>query len=63
MKVRAPLSTQHTQIDIAVLKDYFLGLQDRITNAMSTLDGKAFAADEWQNLKIASSKVMVAPAL
>jgi coproporphyrinogen III oxidase len=41
------LSTQQTQIDIAVLKEYFLGLQDRITNAMSALDGKAFVADEW----------------
>jgi coproporphyrinogen III oxidase len=41
------LSQQHTQIDIAALKGYFLGLQDRITSAMSTLDGKVFVADEW----------------
>ena len=38
---------QHTQIDIAALKAYFLGLQDRITSAMSALDGKLFVADEW----------------
>ena len=37
-----------TQIDIQTLKDYFWGLQDRITAAMSALDGKVFVADEWQ---------------
>ena len=36
------------QIDIQVLKDYFLGLQDRIVSATSALDGKAFVADSWQ---------------
>ena len=35
-------------IDIAVIKDYFLGLQNRITTAISALDGKAFMVDEWQ---------------
>ena len=37
-----------TQINIQTLKDYFWGLQDRITAAMSALDGKAFIADKWQ---------------
>ena len=41
------MSAEQTQIDIAALKNYFLGLQDRITSAMSALDGKAFIADEW----------------
>ena len=41
------LQHSHTPIDITALKDYFLGLQDRITSAMSALDGKAFVADEW----------------
>ena len=35
----------HT-IDIGSLREYFLGLQDRITKAMSDLDGMAFAEDE-----------------
>ena len=38
---------QHTQMDIGALKAYFLDLQDRITSAMSALDGKVFVADEW----------------
>ena len=38
----------NSTIDIAVIKDYFLGLQNRITTAISTLDGKAFMVDEWQ---------------
>ena len=42
-------------IDIALIKDYFLGLQNRITTAISALDGKAFMADEWQ--KPADSKL------
>ncbi|MCE7506755.1 oxygen-dependent coproporphyrinogen oxidase [Polynucleobacter sp. IMCC30063] len=37
-----------TTIDIALIKDYFLGLQNRITSALSELDGKAFIVDEWQ---------------
>ena len=39
--------SQHTQIDIDALKAYFLGLQERITTAMSALDGKAFTVDAW----------------
>ena len=42
-------------IDIALIKDYFLGLQNRITTAISALDGKAFMVDEWQ--KPADSKL------
>ncbi|MFM8630864.1 MAG: coproporphyrinogen III oxidase, partial [Betaproteobacteria bacterium] len=34
-------------IDIGSLREYFLGLQDRITNAVSDLDGMAFAEDAW----------------
>jgi len=41
-------SAEHTQINITALKDYFLGLQDRITSAMSALDGKVFIADAWE---------------
>ncbi|OZA10730.1 MAG: coproporphyrinogen III oxidase, partial [Polynucleobacter sp. 24-46-87] len=41
-------SAEHTQINIAELKNYFLGLQDRITTAMSTLDGKVFMVDAWE---------------
>jgi coproporphyrinogen III oxidase len=35
------------KIDTQVLKDYFLGLQDRITTAMGELDGHSFANDSW----------------
>jgi coproporphyrinogen III oxidase len=41
------LSAEHNPIDITALKNYFLGLQERITSAMSTLHGKAFISDEW----------------
>ena len=34
-------------IDIGSLREYFLGLQDRITKAVSDLDGMAFAEDAW----------------
>ena len=44
-----------SSVDITALKEYFLGLQDRITSAMSALDGKAFVADEWR--KPADSKL------
>lgn len=37
-----------THIDIETLKAYFLGLQDRITSAVSALDGRAFLVDEWE---------------
>ncbi len=35
-------------IDIQALRDYFLGLQDRITEAISAIDGDAFAEDAWE---------------
>ena len=41
-------STEQTQINIAELEAYFLGLQDRITTAMSALDGKVFVVDAWE---------------
>ena len=41
-------STEQTQINIPELEAYFLGLQDRITTAMSALDGKAFMVDAWE---------------
>ena len=41
------LKTNHPPINITALKDYFWGLQDRITSAMSAVDGTAFVADEW----------------
>ena len=34
-------------INTTELRDYFLGLQDRITSGMSALDGKEFATDSW----------------
>jgi coproporphyrinogen III oxidase len=37
----------NTVIDTDTLRNYFLGLQDRITDAMSELDGKAFITDSW----------------
>jgi coproporphyrinogen III oxidase len=37
----------NTVIDTTTLRNYFLGLQDRITDAMSELDGKAFITDSW----------------
>ena len=37
----------NTVIDTNTLRNYFLGLQDRITDAMSELDGKAFITDSW----------------
>ena len=49
------MSISETQIDTEALKNYFLGLQDRITQAFSELDGMAFVADEWQ--KPADSKL------
>ncbi len=35
-------------IDIQALRDYFLGLQDRITESISAIDGDAFAEDAWE---------------
>jgi coproporphyrinogen III oxidase len=40
-------SNMSNKIDTQVLRDYFLGLQDRITTAMSELDGHSFANDSW----------------
>ncbi|MEO0047995.1 MAG: hypothetical protein RLZZ410_954 [Pseudomonadota bacterium] len=40
-------SNMPNKIDTQVLKDYFLGLQDRITTAMGELDGHSFANDSW----------------
>ncbi len=37
----------NTVIDTNTLRNYFLGLQDRITDAMGELDGKAFITDAW----------------
>lgn len=37
----------HT-VDIGTLRDYFLRLQDRITDRISALDGEAFAEDAWK---------------
>jgi len=34
-------------VDIAELRNYFMGLQDRITEAVGAADGKAFAEDSW----------------
>ncbi len=34
-------------IDINRLRDYFMGLQDRITTAISQEDGKPFVEDAW----------------
>ena len=37
----------NTVIDTNTLRNYFLGLQDRITDAMGELDGKPFITDAW----------------
>ena len=34
-------------INTQVVRDYLIGLQDRITSAMGELDGKAFIEDSW----------------
>jgi coproporphyrinogen III oxidase len=34
--------------DISSVRDFLLGLQQRITNAISGIDGRAFVADRWQ---------------
>jgi coproporphyrinogen III oxidase len=34
--------------DISSVRDFLLGLQQRITNAISGIDGRAFVADSWQ---------------
>ena len=35
-------------IDLAVVRSYLTGLQERITNAIADIDGQPFASDEWQ---------------
>lgn len=37
----------NTVIDTNTLRNYFLGLQDRITDAMGEVDGKPFITDAW----------------
>ena len=37
----------NTVIDTNTLRNYFLGLQDRITDAMTEVDGQAFITDAW----------------
>ena len=45
------LDTEHFNmsktIDTQILRNYFLGLQDRITLAMGELDGQSFVEDSW----------------
>lgn len=38
-------------VDTQAVKDYLLGLQDRITAATSKLDGKSFVIDSWEKPK------------
>jgi len=37
-----------TRIDTQAVKNYLLGLQDRITSATAALDGKSFVIDSWE---------------
>ena len=41
-------STQSLTVDLPAVRSFLLGLQTRITTAVSTIDGQAFAADSWQ---------------
>ena len=45
--VTEPFDMSKTVIDTNTLRNYFLGLQDRITDAMGELDGKPFITDAW----------------
>ena len=45
--VTEPFDMSNTVIDTNTLRNYFLGLQDRITDAMGELDGKPFITDAW----------------
>ena len=38
-------------VDTQAVKDYLLGLQDRITTAITALDGKLFVKDSWEKPK------------
>jgi coproporphyrinogen III oxidase len=40
-----------TSVDTQAVKDYLLGLQDRITTAITALDGKSFVKDSWEKPK------------
>jgi coproporphyrinogen III oxidase len=40
-----------TSVDTQAVKDYLLGLQDRITTAITALDGKPFVKDSWEKPK------------
>jgi coproporphyrinogen III oxidase len=40
-----------TSVDTQAVKDYLLGLQDRITTAITALDGKLFVKDSWEKPK------------
>lgn len=40
--------TSTPTINTQVVRDYLLGLQEQITDAMSALDGHSFAVDAWQ---------------
>ncbi|MGD8559755.1 MAG: oxygen-dependent coproporphyrinogen oxidase [Gammaproteobacteria bacterium] len=43
------MSEQHNNINLDDIKDYYLGLQDRICNALAEEDGKGkFAEDAWE---------------
>ena len=35
------------EINISSLRDFFLGLQDRITTRIASVDGKPFVEDAW----------------
>ena len=37
-----------SSIDLSVVRSYLLGLQDRITSAISELDGQPFVSDHWK---------------
>jgi len=40
-----------TSVDTQAVKNYLLGLQDRITSATAALDGKSFVTDSWEKPK------------
>ena len=40
--------TPSSIVDLSAVRSFLLGLQTRITTAISNLDGQAFAADSWQ---------------
>ena len=43
------MSEQFTSsVDVAGVRNFLVGLQARITNALAQLDGQSFAADHWQ---------------